>query len=272
MRLGFISDIHVDINRKNGEDIVLKPLAEETLRQGLDCLVIAGDISSDYKLTLESIDFLGRETGKQIYFVPGNHDLWNENHPDTLAWDTYNALLEHPGNICRGPVHLNGEWAMAGEIGWYDFKFGDPSFTMEEFELMKHEERLWQDKIRTLWDRDTKAMNELFLKRMETQLDKVAGKKIIAVTHVIPVNDFTVNPERKIWRYFNAFLGSPEYGDLFIKRNVSVSVSGHVHYRKRVKKENTEFLCVCLGYSSEWPPSSNPSAEIRDTLQTIDIG
>ena len=62
MKLGFISDIHVDINRKNGEDIVLKPLAEETLRQGLDCLVIAGDISSDYKLTLESIDFLSRES------------------------------------------------------------------------------------------------------------------------------------------------------------------------------------------------------------------
>lgn len=79
--------------------------------------------------------------------------------------------------------------------------------------------------------------------------------------------DFTVRPPNEMWKYFNAFLGSPEYGQLALEKDVSLSVCGHVHYRKRVHIGYTEFVCPCLGYVEEWPGPEDPSLEIAKTLQ-----
>jgi len=271
MKVGFISDIHVDLNRKKGKDIITELLAEEVVKQNLDCLIIAGDISSDYQLSLATVDTLTTYTERKILFVPGNHDIWNEHHPESTAWDTYNALLAHPGNLARGPVFLNKEWAVMGDLGWYDYAFGEPNFSLEEFEKMKFRNKLWQDKVKSIWDRDTREMHKFFLEKLKDSLDKVKDKKIIAVTHVIPIQEFKVNISRTMWRYFNAFLGSPEYGELFIDRKVRIAVSGHVHYRKKVQHKDTLFLCVCLGYSIEWFPPRDAAKEIADTLQVIEI-
>ena len=104
VRIGLISDIHVDLNRIEGEEVVTGLLARESARRKLDILLVAGDISSDYALTLKTIRALEDASGVRLLFVPGNHDIWNENYPGRKAWDSYKALLEHPGNLARGAV------------------------------------------------------------------------------------------------------------------------------------------------------------------------
>jgi len=217
------------------------------------------------------MDRLVAESGARVLFIPGNHDIWNEHHPDLKAWDTYNALLAHPANLCRGPVLLDDNWAIVGDLGWYDFRYGDPSFSHDDFDRMKYGERLWQDKIRSIWDRSTLDVHRMFMERLERSLDAVAGRKVILATHVVQVPEFTVSPPNETWKYFNAFLGSPEYGTLCMERGVTLAVCGHVHYRKRVLKGGTEFLCPCLGYTTEWPTPVNPANEIALTLKVYDL-
>ncbi|MDD3981162.1 MAG: metallophosphoesterase, partial [Spirochaetales bacterium] len=290
VRIGLVSDIHVDLNRIQGEEVVTSLLARESRKRTLDILLVAGDISSDYALTLKTIAALETESGARVLFVPGNHDIWNENYPGRKAWDSYNALLEHPDNLGRGPVALPGDWTVVGDLGWYDFAYGDSSFTQAEFQKMKHGGRTWQDKIKSIWDRPTLDMHKLFMERLEARLQESANandsikshnlmlddnpssanaigiaanamldadkalslgagaakQKIIFVTHVVQIREFTVQNPGPQWEYFNAFLGSPEYGELAQRYKAKLAVCGHVHYRRQVLKGGTRFVCPCL--------------------------
>jgi putative phosphoesterase len=261
----------VDINAAAGEQAVTGLLAREAARRKLDILLVAGDISSDYALSLKTIDSLAAESGVRVLFVPGNHDIWNERHPSLRARDTYDALLSHPANLARGPIFLNNNWAIVGDLGWYDFAYGDPSFSRADFERMRFGERTWQDKIKSLWDLSTIDVHRMFLKRLEETLDLVEGHRILLATHVVQIRDFTVLEPGEMWKYFNAFLGSPDYGELCIRKNVDLAVCGHVHYRRRARRENTEFVCPCLGYAVEWPSPRDTAREIAETLAVYEL-
>lgn len=275
MRIGLISDIHVDLNRIGGEDLVTSLLAREAARRSLDILLVAGDISSDYALTLRTIDALEAQSGVRVLFVPGNHDIWNENYPGRTAWESYNALLEHPGNLARGAVSLGAGWTAVGDLGWYDFAYGDSSFSQADFQRMKFGERTWQDLVKSIWDRPTLDMHRHFMDRLEAQLEKAAGggsdPKILFVTHVVQIRDFTVQNPGAEWKYFNAFLGSPDYGDLARRCGAELAVCGHVHYRRQVLTGGTRFVCPCLGYTKEWPLPLDPARQIAETLQVFEL-
>ncbi len=271
MRIGLISDIHVDINGADGDEIVTGLLAAESRLRRLDILLVAGDISSDYRLTLRTVDRLSAESGARVLFVPGNHDIWNEHHPGLMALDAYDALLAHPANIARGPVLLDGNWAIVGDLGWYDFAFGDPSFSVEDFDRMQYGERIWQDKIKSIWDRGTIDVHRMFVERLGRALDSVVGRKVLLTTHVVQVSDFIVSPASPMWKYMNAFLGSPEYGKLCRERGVRLAVCGHVHHRQRVRKSGTEFVCPCLGNTAEWAAPSDPAKEVAEALVVYEL-
>ncbi|MEA1911767.1 MAG: hypothetical protein U9N32_08875, partial [Spirochaetota bacterium] len=159
-----------------------------------------------------------------------------------------------------------------GDLGWYDFSFGDKKYSAGDFSLMQYEKRVWQDSIKAVWDRSTLEMHRYFLDKLEKQLIKYKDRKIIMVTHVLPILDFTVQPPSPMWEYMNAFLGSAEYGELISRYpNVKYSISGHVHYRKRKKIKETEFICNCLGYRSEWYENDDADKEIERSMLTIEI-
>jgi hypothetical protein len=306
VRVGLISDIHVDLNRIEGEDLVTGLLARASRERELDVLLVAGDISSDYALSLKTIAALEAESGARVLFVPGNHDIWNEHYPGRKAWESYNALLEHPGNLGRGTVGLGEGWTAVGDLGWYDFAYGDPSFSLKDFERMNHSGRTWQDKIKSIWDRPTLKMHRLFMERLETRLEEsvnamaggkavnavaaetanasdfagkatgdgatAVGRKILFATHVVQIREFTVQAPDAQWKYFNAFLGSPEYGALARRYGAKLAVCGHVHYRRQVLKGETRFVCPCLGYVTEWPAPADPEKQIAETLQVFELG
>ena len=166
---------------------------------------------------------------------------------------------------------------------------------------MKHGGRTWQDKIKSIWDRPTLDMHRLFMERLEGQLAScadgaatgayhIAGeaaidaaataeaaaivdrRKILFVTHVVQLKEFTVQNPGTQWKYFNAFLGSPEYGALAQRCGAKLAVCGHVHYRRRLRKAGTEFICPCLGYVTEWPAPAEPEKQIAETLQVFELG
>ena len=274
MKVGFLSDIHVDINADDqGNDVVTVPLSEEIKRREVDCFICAGDIASDYAVTLRVVDELEQKAGVPCYFLPGNHDLWNESHPEKNAWEIYEKLKKHPRNIAAGPIDIGKGWSILGETGWYDYSFGSSRFSLQDFERKSYGERVWQDSIKAVWDgKNTIEMHRYFLAEIDQYMKNTGQENIIAVTHVLPVSEFCVPMPHEEWDYFNAFLGSGEYGELLLSdQRIKYSISGHVHYRKKVKKGHIEFCCNCLGYRSEWFDNGDAGIEIARSFRVIEI-
>jgi putative phosphoesterase len=276
MKIGMLSDIHVDLN---GGQAVINGLLAAMLRQDVEVMVIAGDVSSDYRVTLDSLEQLQERSGIRIVFVPGNHDIWNEAHPEITAWQAYEALESFPGNLTRGPQEIADGWRIIGDLGWYDYSFGGCQYSREDFDRMQFGERIWQDRIKAIWDRHTLEMHRTFYEKLDDQLKRSEAKrlsdssnrKIILVTHVLPRKEFTVQRLDPEWIYLNAFLGSPEYGELALDHGVRYSICGHVHYRKEVTVNGTRFICNCLGYTDEWMWSRDPAAEIDRAFLTLEL-
>ena len=276
MKIGMLSDIHVDLN---GGQAVINGLLAAMLRRDVEVMVIAGDVSSDYRVTLDSLEQLQERSGIRIVFVPGNHDIWNEAHPEITAWQAYEALESFPGNLTAGPQEIAGGWRIIGDLGWYDYSFGGSQYSREDFDRMQIGERIWQDRIKAIWDRHTLEMHRTFYEKLDDQLKRAeAGRvsdphhrKIILVTHVLPRKEFTVQRPDPEWVYLNAFLGSPEYGELALDHGVRYSICGHVHYRKEVTVKGTRFICNCLGYMDEWMWSRDPATEIDRAFLTLEL-
>jgi Icc-related predicted phosphoesterase len=288
MRIGIISDIHLDINEAaTGEERVLPALLAAIRRRRVELLILAGDVANDYRRTLACLEAIEAEAKVRCLFVPGNHDLWNQSGaavadpasppqespplpPEWGAWDSYRALEAFPGNLCRGPAELPGGWVAVGDAGWYDYRFGDSRYSTEDFDRMRFEGRLWWDKVNTRWDRSTLEIHEHFLRRLSGQLEAHAGRKLILVVHVVPIRELTVQPPNRMWSYLNAFLGSPEYGKLALRHSVSYAVCGHVHYRRRQRIEGTLFICSCLGYTTEWTDPEDVDREVDGALTVLE--
>jgi len=276
MKIGILSDIHVDLN---GGLTVVDALVDAMRRHAVEAMLIAGDVSSDYRLTLETLKRLQDRSAVPVLFVPGNHDIWNESHPDITAWQAYKALEHFPGNLTGGARTIAGDWTIIGDLGWYDYRFGGSGYSREDFDRMQFGERIWQDRIKAIWDRDTLTMHRTFHNKLDRQLAQTTAdrgpsssyRKIILVTHVLPRKEFTVQRPDPEWIYLNAFLGSPDYGELALRYGVRYSICGHVHYRKQVTVKNTRFICNCLGYADEWASGPDPAAEIERALLTLDL-
>ena len=272
MKIGILSDIHVDINASGGMDRVTPQLCSFISEQQLDLFITAGDIASNYLLTLKAVEELEKNTGIPCLFVPGNHDIWTEHHPAMTSWDIYRELQKHPHNLASGPYDIDNNYTVVGDLGWYDYRFGSSSCTVHEYDRMQYDGRVWQDSIMARWDRSTLDMHSYFLEKIEKQLSEVKDKNIILVTHVLPIEEFTVQNPPPLWQYLNAFMGSPEYGKLTEKYpSVKYSISGHVHYRKKQIKHGTTFICSCLGYASEWAGTTDPAVEIPKAVTIIEI-
>ncbi|MBI9106293.1 MAG: metallophosphoesterase [Spirochaetales bacterium] len=272
MKIGLLSDLHVDINFA-GEDRVTPAVCDTIKNNDLDLFITAGDIASDHKLSLEVVTRIEKETGRDCLFVPGNHDLWNEKHPGISAMETYTAMAAHPHNLASGPVKLKNGWSAVGDTCWYDYSFGTGSvFSFEDFQRRSYKGRIWQDSIMTDWKMPDKKVHDWFLGRVEESLILSEGDEIVAVTHMLPIDDFTVPVPHDTWDYFNAFLGSRSLGELFLKYpSVKYSICGHVHYRKQVVKGGITNICQCLGYSTEWFDNVDPFVEVSKTMKIIEI-
>ncbi len=276
MRVAVISDLHLDENQAYP---VLERLAEMLSAERANLVLVAGDITECVDVTIDVMDLFEELCGCPVYYVPGNHDLWREER-DTRTTDEIYQMFVDDFRCLSGKTQVirckTGNFALVGDVGWYDYSFANEAFSEEDLRLMQYDGRTWQDKLKNQWTDDNLSCCEMQLERLEKQLKEAGSLPIIAVTHMLPIREFCVPESREMWKYFNGFLGSKKLGELFEKYNVKVSVSGHVHYRKEVMHGNTRYICPCLGYSKEWKlyneeHGSNLMWQLRDSVRWIEM-
>lgn len=267
MKIGAISDIHLDVNEGYP---VIEAICDRIRAEKLDCLLVAGDISNSCQTSMISLDRLSEEAGIPVWFVPGNHDMWDKEGEFGDARKIYEKYASRRDCLCGKITELNEEWVVVGNIGWYDYSFGASDYSEEEFQKKEHNGRVWQDSIMVKWHQSDKEFHKKILQDLEEKMKACKGKKIIVVTHMVGVPEFKVPSDRPDWDYFNAFLGSKEYGELFEKYKVAYSIMGHVHYRKALIKNGVDYRCVCLNYHTEWQ-SGELATEVGDAMQVIEV-
>jgi putative phosphoesterase len=271
VKIGILSDIHVDLNDTENGDVTTA-ICRTIEKENIDLFICAGDVADDFQRTIKTIEEIRTRSGRRCLFVPGNHDIWVEYHPEMNSRQIYKALQQLPDNLSNEPIALTGKWIAIGDLGWYDYSFGGAEYSKEEFDRMRFGDRVWQDGIKAVWNRDTLEQHRHFYDKLKAQLERHPDKQIIFVTHVLPIRDFTVLRPTAEWNYLNAFLGSEEYGDLVGRHgNVKYAISGHVHYRKRKRIGETEHICSCLGYTDQWKTGTDPFLEVPAAMTTIQI-
>jgi len=273
MRIGILSDVHIDGNEKalpSGQSY--EKLLSRLLRQRkVDQLLLAGDVSSDYRVSQQFIERVQDLSGIPVLFVPGNHDFWSKKNGVSRTPEIYNYFSRQPETLIANPRIVNDEWAIVGNPGWYDYGYGNQDvYTTAQFSEKKYRFASWNDRHYIDWGMSDQEASNRMLQQLKEDLSKVGNRKVILMTHVATHPEFVVPLPHKVYDYFNAFLGSASYEILYEDYPIAVSVMGHVHFRKTYRTEQTMYISACLGNKKHWR-SKDPMRELEETLVTMDL-
>ena len=105
MKIAAISDLHLDINR---DYPVMEMLRDEVEESGASYLLVAGDVSEDFRLTGDKMRKLDESSSFSVLYVPGNHDLWSP-EPDRFGIDYIYSFFKDDERCLSGKsVTLGG--------------------------------------------------------------------------------------------------------------------------------------------------------------------
>ncbi len=271
MKIGVISDLHIDNNSNEQVSIVdyERSLENEAIEQNIELLLIAGDISNDHVMSHQFIENVKQRINVPVLFVPGNHDYWSVKQEEKDTHEILAYFKEQEESIIENPYIINDEWAVVGHSGWYDYTFAHKRFTTEELSEKSHNGRVWKDKLHIDWNMSDQALSKKFAADVQADLEKVKDKKIILMTHFVTHKGFGVQMPHQEFDYFNAFIGSSDYNSFFQDYDIKYNIMGHVHYRRTDRDELTH-ICACLGNRNEWE-SDDLATEVHSAFQVIEI-
>lgn len=271
MKIGFISDLHVDRNVEKSSQDYLNMLKRIILENKLEMLVIGGDISNYYSTTIKFVEDLQNQAEIPVYFIPGNHDFWEEKDATKDTRGIYEIYKEHPQSLIESPLQLNEKYTLVGHPGWYNHAvYNKEQFSPEEVEKGKFRWAYWQDKLRLDWKMTDQEVSRYFSNVIKKDLEQVTTENIILQTHVVTIPEFTMPMPHRTFDFFNAFIATDDLKNVHNEYPISHQIMGHVHFREKVKRENTEFISNSLGYRREWW-SKDFYREMGKSLYILDL-
>lgn len=215
MRIYAISDLHADF-RENRLLLERIPAGEH---RG-DALIVAGDVADSLALIGDVLGGL-RQRFAEVFFVPGNHELWVRNDPrDSL--EKFHAVLA----ACRGvgvrtaPARVGGAWVVP-LFSWYDAAFdvrGEGDHASLE---------AWSDRYFCRWPAGAPPV-ERFLEMNQPHL-RDYDAPVVSFSHFVPRTEL-VPPAR--WLRFKGLplvAGSVAIDAQLRRIGARVHVFGHTH-------------------------------------------
>lgn len=274
MKIGLLSDLHIDSNNRRLEkNYLYAPMLASLIEQRqIELMLIAGDISSDYRLSQDFLKALQDEAGIPVYFVPGNHEFWQKTESSQRAEDIFEFFLQQEENLVGQPRIIKEGWALVGSPSWYDYGYGDhDKFSIEEFERGKYRYAKWNDKKYVNWGQSDQEVSQWMKDLLEEDLKCVQNYNIIMMTHVATHPRFVVPLPHKLYDYMNAYLGARSYESLYHDFPVRYNIMGHVHWNQNIYSKGVHHLMACLGNRKQWLNKTDPLAEMENRLLSFQI-
>ena len=269
MLIGMISDLHIDRHNKLMPKDYEQALVAVIKQQKIELLLIAGDVSNHYKLTQSFVKEIEMQTKIKVLFIPGNHDFWSMD-TDATSSEILDTYIKMDNCLIDEPYVINDEWAIVGNTGWYDYTYAHSKFSLERIARRKYYGATWQDKVKIDWEIEDKKLSMIAAKQAMKDIDKVKDKKIILMTHIVTHRKFAVPMPHRIFDYFNAFIGTSDFDEIYTRYDIRYSIMGHVHFRNAFEENGVTYICPCLGYQREWR-TSHIEQEIDHALHKIEI-
>lgn len=282
MRIGFISDLHIDFNRHHKfPEVMAKLIVEEEL----DTVVFLGDTATGAEGAIGFYDKLSALTKAQIRAVPGNHDIYAEKAVhltadliEREAESNLKKILYHPKySLLVNPV-VTKRWAVTGLGGWFDYSF-EKNFPEIDFEKASQNfvsKYLWPDEKlihggKSDYRRDRKqVIHDIRLIKEAFDQEECKGKRRCVAMHMLPTKSLITKYPVPFYSKFTNQLGSERYRSFFENNNVELSISGHSHMPKKIVKNGIVYVNVSLGYNFQWSNPSDALEEIRKVMYVLE--
>lgn len=271
MRIGIISDLHIDRYNNSVENIPLyeRALVHEIKNRNIEMLLIAGDVSNNFELTMDFIHTVSRESGTEVKFVPGNHDLWQSEMTESTE-KILQRYADQPECLVKRPYIINEEWAIVGHTGWYDYSYASDRFSYDRLSRRAYYGGTWQDKNHISWRYSDDVMSGQFADTVRNDLESLKDKKVILVTHIVTNKRYRVPMPHRLFDYYNAFIGTSDFEKIYDDFAIKYSIMGHVHFRHSLTEGNITYICPCLGYKREWR-TDDINTEIGNAMYVIEV-
>lgn len=271
MQLWAISDLHL-ANRKNREALA------EIRSHPDDGLIVAGDVGETVEQLEFALDLLCRRF-RQLFWVPGNHDLWvHRDDPQHLRGvGKYRRLVE----ICRSYgvrtpedpyLPWGDDYLVAPLFCLYDYSFRPSGIPLEEaVEWAAESGVMCSDEV--LLDPTPHPSREAWcqerLRVTEPRLEAAArtGRQLILISH-FPLRRDLVQLKR-IPR-FSIWCGTTATEDWHTRFRAAAVIYGHLHINATHIRDGVRFDEVSLGYPRDWDPALGINTYVRRILPEPD--
>lgn len=272
MRIGTLSDLHIDRNDEYSGLNAERTLADLVKEREIDYLLIAGDISNHYEKTHAFIKKVEQLSQVPVFFVPGNHDYWARDHDETDTCKLNAFFNEQTYSLVDKPVLIGENWAVVGTPGWYDYGYGNSQkYDNEAFEKKQYGFASWNDRHYVDWGKSDQQISQDMLTQLKQDLKSVGNRQIILMTHVATHPQFVIPLPHRIYNYANAFLGAKSYEQVYTDfPNIKYSIMGHVHFRKVVRDKERTYITACVGNHKHWK-IKDFKTQLDKSLVTFDI-
>ncbi len=265
MRLHAMSDLHLDYEDNWKVFEALSPT--EYQRDGL---LLAGDLTDDLEKLRRALASV-RGKFAEVFFVPGNHELWVRRGECEDSWAKFRRILALCSSLdIRTTAHKMGsgkgeEVRVVPLFSWYR----KPEEGEDSLYVVKEGEdptlRMWSDNYFVRWPDDLAAgsITDHFLRMNEEHLTAEDDVPVVSLSHFLPRRDLIYStPEERaasglVVRDRNRkFNFSRVAGCTAIETQVrqlrsKVHVYGHQHRNRCRMVEGVLYVSHCMGYPQE---------------------
>lgn len=259
MRILALSDIHVD----QAENLAwLMQLSRDDYRE--DVLLLAGDVSHDATRFADALSML-RQRFAQVFFVPGNHDLWlmRQEAGDSLAKFHYLLALCQKLGVRTQPQTLNFLGKTVTILPLFSWYMRPEEGVESLYVPCTQEQHVshWCDNYLIRWP-DSLGISpaRYFLQLNEPYLAACPAGEVITFSHFLPRSELMLSSltDEAVTRVtrgsgfnFSRVAGTTLLDQQLRRARATRHIYGHQH-RNRVRSlAGVTYLSCCLGYVAE---------------------
>ena len=240
MRIFATSDLHTDFE-VNRQIVAAIPRGE----YGQDALIVAGDIAHRMEILEDTLAVLLERFG-EVFFVPGNHDLWVEDEERNSIQKFYQILelCDRLGVGIRPAVA--GDYRVVPLFSWYESSFDEAAESGANALLT------WADFRRCRWPEGSDAACHFLTGLNESHLEDPSGSgAVVTFSHFVPRRDLLPPVHGLKYKGLLRVAGSTTIERQLRRTGSHIHIFGHSHIHCDREIDSVRYVQQGLGYPRE---------------------